>query len=157
MFCNGGNQKQGGNYDAMISYSDKDLPIVLKYVVPNFETHANLRLFVRHRDDPQAGMTINAIQNSIVNIGIAVCLVTKNYLKSEMQCYELAMIRKRMKSHINNQGNLLNNQQNFHCRIIGFRNVTIPNEISNLDNNRVNCPVEDGNDDSFWRALGNAL
>lgn len=157
VFYNGGNQKQGGDYDAMISYSDKDLPIVLKYVVPNFETHANLRLFVRHRDDPQAGMTINAIQNSIVNIGIAVCLVTKNYLKSEMQCYELAMIRKRMKSHINNQGNLLNNQQNFHCRIIGFRNVTIPNEISNLDNNRINCPVEDGNDDSFWRALGNAL
>lgn len=77
MFCNGGNQQQGGNYDAMISYSDKDLPIVLKYVVPNFESHANLRLFVRHCDDPQAGMTINAIKNSIANSGIAVCLVTK--------------------------------------------------------------------------------
>lgn len=43
VFCNGGNQQQGGNYDAMISYSDKDLPIVLKYVVPNFEAQANLR------------------------------------------------------------------------------------------------------------------
>lgn len=62
-----------------------------------------------------------------------------------------------MGSHINNPGYLLINQQNFHCRIIGFPNVTIPNEISNLDNNRIGCPVEDGNDDPFWRTLRNAL
>lgn len=155
----------------MISYSDKDLTIVLKYVVPNLEAHASLRLFVRHRDDPQAGKSINAIRNSIENSRKAVCLVTKNYLKSERQCYELDMIRMHMESRIdhqenninhyqnlvNNQEILINNQEDFFCRIILFPNVSIPNKISNLDNYRIECPEEDRNCDDFWIELGKLI
>lgn len=164
VFCYEDNQSEDGSFHAMISYAEKDLPIVLKYVVPNLEAQHNFKLFVRHRDDPHAGMTINAIRNSIKNSGKAVCLVTKNYLKSKRQCFELAMIRKHMESHtdqeevlINNQENLDHNQENFLCRIIRFPNVSIPDEISNLDNNIIDCPEEDGNNDHFWRELRDAL
>lgn len=163
VFSNGGIEEEVERYHAMISYSDKDLSIVLRYVVPNLET-LGLRLFVRHRDDPQAGMSINAIRNSIYNSNNAVCLVTKNYLKSKRQCYELDMIRMHMESRIdhqenliNHQENLINNQENFFCCIIRFPNVSIPDNISALDNNIRKCPVEDGNSDDFWKALGNAL
>lgn len=83
---------------------------------------------------------------------------------SKRQCFELAMIRKHMESHIdqeevliNNQENLDHNQENFLCRIIRFPNVSIPDEISNLDNNIIDCPEEDGNNDHFWRELRDAL
>lgn len=153
-FCIKGKKQKGRSFHAMISYAEKDLPIVLKYVVPNLEVLPNFRLFVRHRDDPQAGKTINAIRNSIKNSRKAVCLMTKNYLKSKRQCYELAMIRKHMESRIDQQENLINNQV---CRIIRFPDVDIPDEISNLDNSNIKCPVEDGNDNDFWRTLGDAL
>lgn len=58
---------------------------------------------------------------------------------------------------INHQENLINNQENFFCCIIRFPNVSIPDNISALDNNIRWCPVEDGNSDDFWIALGNAL
>lgn len=136
-------------YDAMISYSPKELSFVLTDVIPRLENEAGFKLYVKDRDEPVGTPFGETIMEAIQNSRRVVCLVTKSYLKSNLQDYELNMSRMEA---IEDRGNL-----NF-VHLILFPDVcNVSISIQTLDLVRQECfteyPEEQCALDDFWERL----
>lgn len=136
-------------YDAMISYSPKELSFVLTDVIPRLENEAGFKLYVKDRDEPVGTPFGETIMEAIQNSRRVVCLVTKSYLKSKLQDYELNMSRMEA---IEDRGNL-----NF-VHLILFPDVcNVSISIQTLDLVRQECfteyPEEQCALDDFWERL----
>lgn len=136
-------------YDIMISYSPKELSFVLTDVIPRLENKAGFQLYVKDRDEPAGISCGEAIMEAIQNSRRVVCLVTKSYLKSRWQDYELNMSRMEA---IEDRENL-----NF-VHLILFPDVCNGSvSIQTLDLVRQECfteyPEEECAYDYFWETL----
>lgn len=137
------------DYDVMISYSPKELSFVLTDVIPRLENEAGYKLYIKDRDEP-VGMSFGeAIMEAIQKSKRVVCLVTKTYLKSKLQDYELNMSRMEA---IEDRENL-----NF-VHLILFPDVCNGSiSIQTLDLVRQECfseyPEEECALDDFWETL----
>lgn len=136
-------------YDIMISYSPKELSFVLTDVIPRLENEAGFQLYVKDRDEPAGISCGEAIMEAIQNSRRVVCLVTKSYLKSRWQDYELNMSRMEA---IEDRENL-----NF-LHLILFPDVCNGFiSIQTLDLIRKECfteyPEEECAYDDFWETL----
>jgi Leucine-rich repeat (LRR) protein len=82
-------------YDAYVSYSVKDVSFVKNEMVPNLEEHAlsDIKLAIMHRDMEPRGDHATNIMDYISRSKRTICLVSKNYLRSSWQDYELNMAR----------------------------------------------------------------
>lgn len=136
-------------YDIMISYSPKELSFVLTDVIPRLENEAGFQLYVKDRDEPAGISCGEAIMEAIQKSKRVVCLVTKSFLKSTWQDYELNMSRMEA---IEDRENL-----NF-VHLILFPDVCNGSiSIQTLDLVRQDCfseyPEEECAFDDFWETL----
>nr|XP_011438585.2 toll-like receptor 4 [Crassostrea gigas] len=136
-------------YDIMISYSPKELSFVLTDVIPRLENEARFQLYVKDRDEPLGIPLGGAIMEAIQKSKRVVCLVTRSYLKSTWQDYELNMSRMEA---IEDRENL-----NF-VHLILFPDVYNGSiSIQTLDLVRQECfseyPEEECAFDDFWETL----
>ncbi|XP_063071211.1 toll-like receptor 13 [Engraulis encrasicolus] len=77
-------QKQHGfMYDAFISYNSQDELWVLRELLPNLEAEQGCRLCLHHRDFEPGKPIIDNIVDGIYNSRKTICVVTRNYLRSE--------------------------------------------------------------------------
>lgn len=83
----------GFDYDAYVSYSLKDVSFVKNEMIPNLEEQSNIRLAIMHRDMEPCGDHATNIMDYISRSKRTICIVSKNYLKSSWQDYELNMAR----------------------------------------------------------------
>uniref|UniRef100_K1RB29 Toll-like receptor 13 n=2 Tax=Magallana gigas TaxID=29159 RepID=K1RB29_MAGGI len=133
----------------MISYSPKELSFVLTDVIPRLENEARFQLYVKDRDEPLGIPLGGAIMEAIQKSKRVVCLVTRSYLKSTWQDYELNMSRMEA---IEDRENL-----NF-VHLILFPDVYNGSiSIQTLDLVRQECfseyPEEECAFDDFWETL----
>uniref|UniRef100_A0A8W8JHP2 TIR domain-containing protein n=1 Tax=Magallana gigas TaxID=29159 RepID=A0A8W8JHP2_MAGGI len=136
-------------YDIMISYSAKELSFVLTDVIPRLENEAGFQLYIKDRDEPAGISCGEAIMEAIQKSKRVVCLVTKSFLKSTWQDYELNMSRMEA---IEDRENL-----NF-VHLIIFPDVCNGSiSIQTLDLVRQECfseyPEEECAFDDFWETL----
>uniref|UniRef100_A0A8W8JI79 TIR domain-containing protein n=1 Tax=Magallana gigas TaxID=29159 RepID=A0A8W8JI79_MAGGI len=136
-------------YDIMISYSPKELSFVLTDVIPRLENEARFQLYIKDRDEPLGIPLGEAIMEAIQKSKRVVCLVTRSYLKSKLQDYELNMSRMEA---IEDRENL-----NF-VHLILFPDVCNGSiSIQTLDLVRQECfseyPEEECAFDDFWETL----
>ncbi|XP_052712103.1 toll-like receptor 4 [Crassostrea angulata] len=136
-------------YDIMISYSPKQLSFVLTDVIPRLENEAGFQLYIKDRDEPAGISCGEAIMEAIQKSKRVVCLVTKSFLKSTWQDYELNMSRMEA---IEDRENL-----NF-VHLILFPDVCNGSiSIQTLDLVRQECfseyPEEECAFDDFWETL----
>lgn len=78
-------KKQNGStfqYDAFISYNTKDEPWVMEELIPKLEGEQGWRLCLHHRDFEPGRPIIDNIIDGIYSSRKTICLITRNYLKS---------------------------------------------------------------------------
>ncbi|XP_062591491.1 toll-like receptor 4 [Saccostrea cucullata] len=82
-------------YDAYISYSAKDVSFVKEDMIPNLEDKSSgqIKLAVMHRDMEPSGDHANNIMDYISRSKRTICVVTRKFLESDWQDYELNMAR----------------------------------------------------------------
>lgn len=80
-------------YDAYVSYSVKDVSFIKNEMVPNLEERFGLKLAIMHRDMPPCGNHATNIMDYICQCKRTLCVVSRNYLESTWQDYELNMAR----------------------------------------------------------------
>uniref|UniRef100_A0A671PFL1 Toll-like receptor 22 n=1 Tax=Sinocyclocheilus anshuiensis TaxID=1608454 RepID=A0A671PFL1_9TELE len=69
-------------YDAFISYNTKDEPWVMEELIPKLEGEQGWRLCLHHRDFEPGRPIIDNIVDGIYSSRKTICLITRNYLKS---------------------------------------------------------------------------
>ncbi|XP_039544316.1 toll-like receptor 22 [Pimephales promelas] len=69
-------------YDAFISYNTQDEPWVMEELIPKLEGEQGWRLCLHHRDFEPGRPIIDNIVDGIYSSRKTICLVTRNYLKS---------------------------------------------------------------------------
>ncbi|XP_061196379.1 toll-like receptor 4 [Saccostrea echinata] len=84
---------EGFEFDAYVSYSIKDLAFVKNEMIPNIEERSDMKLAIMHRDDLAGEIQTTNIMDCISRSKRTVCVVSKNYLESDWQDYELNMAR----------------------------------------------------------------
>lgn len=75
--------QQGFQYDGFISYNSQDELWVLRELLPNLEEKQGWRLCLHHRDFEPGKSIIDNIVDSIYSSRKTICLITRNYLRSE--------------------------------------------------------------------------
>jgi hypothetical protein len=80
-------------FDAYVSYSINDLPFVKNEMVRNVEEHSNIKLAIMHRDMAPSGDHACNIMDFISRSKRTICVVSKSFLESDWQDYELNMAR----------------------------------------------------------------
>ncbi|XP_062598255.1 toll-like receptor 4 [Saccostrea cucullata] len=80
-------------FDAYVSYSIKDIGFVKNEMIPNIEERSDMKLAIMHRDDLAGEIQATNIMDCISRSKRTVCVVSKNYLESDWQDYELNMAR----------------------------------------------------------------
>ncbi|XP_062619329.1 toll-like receptor 4 [Saccostrea cucullata] len=80
-------------FDAYVSYSTEDLSFVKNEMIPNIEEQSDIRLAIMQRDMEPCGDHATNIMDYISRSKRTVCVVSKNYLESDWQDYELNMAR----------------------------------------------------------------
>ncbi|XP_063042958.1 toll-like receptor 13 [Engraulis encrasicolus] len=77
-------QRQHGLlYDAFVSYNSQDELWVLQELLPHLETEQGWRLCLHHRDFEPGKPIIDNIVDGIYSSRKTICVVTRNYLRSE--------------------------------------------------------------------------
>lgn len=69
-------------YDAFISYNTEDEPWVMEELIPKLEGEQGWRLCLHHRDFEPGRPIIDNIIDGIYSSRKTICLITRNYLKS---------------------------------------------------------------------------
>jgi hypothetical protein len=80
-------------FDVYVSYSVNDLSFVKNEMVSNVEEHSNIKLAIMHRDMEPSGDHACNIMDFISRSKRTICVVSKNFLESDWQDYELNMAR----------------------------------------------------------------
>lgn len=80
-------------FDAYVSYSINDLSFVKNEMVQNLEEQSDIKLAIMHRDMEPCGAHASNIMDFISRSKRTICVVSKNFLESEWQDYELNMAR----------------------------------------------------------------
>ncbi|XP_063071213.1 toll-like receptor 13 [Engraulis encrasicolus] len=78
-----GQKHHGFMYDAFISYNSQDELWVLRELLPNMEAEQGWKLCLHHRDFEPGKPIIDNIVDGIYNSRKTICVVTRNYLRSE--------------------------------------------------------------------------
>lgn len=86
-------QSTGYEYDAMISYSPRELKFVITDLIPHLEVETGLNLYIADRNEPLGAPKGEAIMEAIQNSRRVICLMTQSYLKSKWQDFELNIAR----------------------------------------------------------------
>ncbi|XP_078313557.1 toll-like receptor 4 [Crassostrea virginica] len=80
-------------YDAYVSYSEEDVSFVKRDMVQSLEVQFGVKLAIMHRDMEPCGDHATNIMNYICQSKHVICVVTRKYLDSNWQNYELNMAR----------------------------------------------------------------
>ncbi|XP_061177033.1 toll-like receptor 4 [Saccostrea echinata] len=80
-------------FDAYVSYAIKDLSFVKNEMIPNIEEQSDIRLAIMQRDMEPCGDHATNIMDYISRSKRTLCVVSKDYLVSDWQDYELNMAR----------------------------------------------------------------
>ncbi|XP_063071212.1 toll-like receptor 13 [Engraulis encrasicolus] len=78
-----GQKHHGFMYDAFISYNSQDELWVLRELLPNMEAEQGWKMCLHHRDFEPGKPIIDNIVDGIYNSRKTICVVTRNYLRSE--------------------------------------------------------------------------
>jgi Leucine-rich repeat (LRR) protein len=80
-------------FDAYVSYSVNDLSFVKNEMVQNLEEQSDIKLAIMHRDMAPCGDHACNIMDFISRSKRTICVVSKSFLESDWQDYELNMAR----------------------------------------------------------------
>ena len=80
-------------YDAYVSYHEEDVSFVKHDMVQNLEEGFGLKLAIMHRDMVPCGDHAANIMDCICQSKHLICVVTRGYIESNWQMYELNMAR----------------------------------------------------------------
>nr|XP_022292001.1 toll-like receptor 13 [Crassostrea virginica] len=80
-------------YDAYVSYNEDDISFVKHDMVQNLEEGFGLKLAIMHRDMVPCGDHAANIMDCICQSKHMICVVTRGYMESSWQMYELNMAR----------------------------------------------------------------
>ncbi|XP_033123559.1 toll-like receptor 2 [Anneissia japonica] len=83
-------------YDAFVSYSNRDQEWILNVLQPSLETQRNFKLCVDYRDFIPGEAVVDNIANAVKYSRKVLLVVSKNFVKSEWCYFELEMARTRM-------------------------------------------------------------